>query len=256
LFNWDLLSPAQFVGLSNFKKLVSDIRLITVYKTTITFIFLAVSMNILFALILALAINRKLHKIFRYVFRTAYFFPVITSAASIAIIWQFFLNRDFGPINYYLTLLRLPRIPWLGSSRWALTTVSFVYVWKHIGFYMILFIAGLQNIPRQLFEAADVDGASPIRKFWSITIPMLSPTMFFAIVMAFINTFQIFDLPYVLTGGGPGDATRTVVIYIYENGFRFMRMGYASTISLSLFFFILVLTLIQMRLRRRWVFYG
>jgi multiple sugar transport system permease protein len=256
LVKWDIINKMKFVGLSNFKTLFHDSRLLIVYLTTFKFILYVVSLNLIIALVLALGINTKMSKGFRYLFRTVYFFPVITAAASIAIIWQFFLHKDFGPINYYLSKIGIQRISWLGSSQWALISVSFVYVWKHVGFNMILFLAGLQNIPSQLYEVASIDGAGPFRKFISITLPMLSPTLFFALVMAFINGFQAFDLPYILTGGGPGDASRVIVMYLYENGFRFMRMGYASTISLSLFLFILALTLIQMQLRKKWVFYG
>jgi multiple sugar transport system permease protein len=128
-------------------------------------------------------------------------------------------------------------------------------VWKSVGFNFILFVAGLQNIPTHLYEAAELDGAGKWGSFWNITLPMLSPTMFFAVIISLINGFQIFDSPFIMTQGGPGDATRTVAMYIYEQGFRFFSMGYASTVALSLFVVILVLTIVQFRFSRTWVFY-
>ncbi|MGQ9632439.1 MAG: carbohydrate ABC transporter permease [bacterium] len=256
LFDWDILQPAKFVGLGNYKRLLLvDSRILVVYKNTLVFTLGAVLLNLTFALLLALAINRKINAVLRYFFRTTYFFPVITSLASVSIVWQFLLNTDLGPINYYLARWGLPRIPWTTSSRWAMRSVIFLDVWKNVGFNMVLFIAGLQNIPRQLYEAAEVDGANAFQKFRSITLPMLSPTMFFALVIALIGALQIFDSPFIITQGGPGDASRTVVMYIYENGFRFFKMGYASTVAMSLFVVILILTMIQFRLGKVWVFY-
>jgi multiple sugar transport system permease protein len=146
-------------------------------------------------------------------------------------------------------------VPWLTSSRWAMIALIILGVWKSVGFQFILLVAGLQNIPRHLYEAAELDGAGRMATFFSITLPMLSPTMFFAIIISLINGFQIFDSPFIMTQGGPGDATRTVGMYIYEQGFRFFDMGYASTIALSLFLIIFVLTMIQFIFSRIWVFY-
>ena len=204
---------------------------------------------------LAVAAHRPMLAVWRYLIRTAYFFPVLTSLASVSIVWQYLYNTDFGIINYYLGRIGITRIPWLTSSQWAVTSLVVLGVWKNVGFNFVLFLAGLQSIPRQLYEAAAIDGAGRWAGFRYVTMPSLTPVLFFSIVWGLINAFQIFDSPYILTSGGPGDASRTVVMYIYETGFRFFQMGYASTIALSLFLIVVVLTLIQFRLSRVWVFY-
>jgi multiple sugar transport system permease protein len=255
LFDYDLLSQPRFAGLSNFETALSDARLLIVYRNTLTYVVAWAGIDVVVALTLAVAMNRPIHAALRYVLRTAYFFPVLTSTASVAIIWTFLLNTDLGIVNYYLSQLRLPKVPWLTSSTWAIWSVVLMQVWKSVGFNFILFVAGLQNIPRHLYEAAAIDGAGRWASFRHVTLPMLSSTTFFALVISMINGFQIFDSPFIMTQGGPGDASRTVVMYIYENGFRFFRMGYASTVALTLFVVILLLTLVQFRLGRTWVHY-
>jgi multiple sugar transport system permease protein len=254
-FDYDILSPPRFAGLSNFAQALADNRLLTVYRNTIVYVVAWTALDVTLALLLAAGINRAMHAVFRYIFRTAYFFPVMTSTASVALIWSFLYHTDLGIINYYLSGLGLPKVPWLTSSQWAIWSIVLLQLWKSVGFNMVLLLAGLQNIPRHLYEAAAIDGAGGWAIFWRITLPMLSPTLFFAIVITIINGFQVFDSAFIMTQGGPGDASRTVVMYIYENGFRFFKMGYASTVALSLFLVILVLTIIQFRVGRTWVFY-
>ena len=254
-FRWDIFTPPEFIGLDNFRSLFRDPRFFIVLKNTLVFVAAAVALLITIGLGIALMINRKIPSILRYFFRTTYFFPVIISLASVSIIWQFLLNTDYGPINYYLGKLGFDPVPWLSSSRWALRSIIMLFVWKNLGFYVILFLAGLQGIPRQLYEAAEIDGANNWKKFWSITIFLVSPTIFFATVIALIGAFQLFDAPYIMTQGGPGDATRTIVMYLYLNGFRFLRMGYAITVSIALLLMVLVFTIFQFRISRRWVFY-
>ncbi len=255
-YHWDLFTLSKFVGLSNYKKLLlHDMQLFTVYKNTLIFVFGVVTFNVGGGLLIALIINRKLHAILRHVLRTTYFFPMITSVAAVALVWSLLLNTDLGVVNYYLGKIGIPRINWLFSSDGAKVSIVLVEVWKNIGFYMIVFLAGLQNIPRQLYEAAEIDGAKGLQRFFYITFPMLSPTVFFLVIIGLINTFQIFDMPYVLTQGGPGYATRTAVMYIYEIGFRFFDMGYAATVSISLFILVIILTLLQFKISKIWVFY-
>jgi multiple sugar transport system permease protein len=254
-YKYDILTPAKFTGLDNFRHFFNDPRILTIYKNTVFYVVGTVAIETVIALLLAVATNRQIPALLRYVFRTTYFFPVLTSLASVSIVWAYLYHTNFGVINYYLQELGGPRIRWLTSSEWAMRAVIFLGVWKSLGFSYILFIAGLQNIPKHLYEAAAIDGAGRISTFFNITLPMLSPTMFFAVVISLINSFQIFDSPYIMTQGGPGDATRTVAMYIQEQGFRFFDMGYAATISLSLFLVILCLTLIQFRLGRSWVHY-
>jgi multiple sugar transport system permease protein len=255
LFDYDLLSPPRFAGLGNFESALSDGRLLTVYRNTLTYVVAWALIDVLLALALAVAVNRPMLAVFRYLLRTAYFFPVLTSTASVAIIWTFLYNTDLGIINYYVSQLGLAKVPWLTSSAWAIWSIVFLQVWKAVGFNFVLFVAGLQNIPRHLYEAAAIDGAGGWASFRHVTLPMLSGTMFFAIIISLIGGFQIFDAAFIMTTGGPGDASRTVVMYIFENGFRFFKMGYAATVALTLFVVILVLTVIQFRLGRNWVHY-
>ncbi len=254
-YKYDILTPASFTGLTNYTRIFNDPRLGKIYLNTLVYVTSTVTIEMLLALLLAVAANRHVPAALRYIFRTSYFFPVLTSLASVSIIWTYLYHTDFGIINYYLRQVGLPAVPWLTSSRWAMIALIILGVWKSVGFQFILLVAGLQNIPRHLYEAAELDGAGRLATFFAITLPMLSPTMFFAIIISLINGFQIFDSPFIMTQGGPGDATRTVGMYIYEQGFRFFDMGYASTIALSLFLIIFVLTMVQFTFSRVWVFY-
>lgn len=256
LYKWDILGSPRFIGLSNYLHLLKDGRLLTCYSNTFRFVIFAVGFNVVSALLIAVAINAKMNNVLRGFYRSAVFLPVMVSAAAVSVVWFFLLDTDFGVVNYYLLKLGFKKIPWLTSSRYSLLSIVLVDVWKTLGFNVVLFSAGLQNIPRHLYEAALIDGASRWHSFRYITIPMLSPTLFFAIVWALIGAFQVFDYPFIMTLGGPGDSSRTIVLYLYEHGFRFFSMGYASSIALSLFMIILLLTLLQLRLGERWVFYG
>jgi multiple sugar transport system permease protein len=253
---YDVLTSPKFVGLDNFRQFWNDGRIFTIYRNTLVYVVGTVGIETVLALLLAVATHRQIPGVLRYLFRTTYFFPVLTSLAAVSIVWGYLYHTNFGVINYYIGQLGGPRIRWLTSSDYAMPALIFLGVWKSVGFSYILFIAGLQNIPRHLYEAAAIDGAGRSSTFLNITLPMLSPTLFFAIVISLINGFQIFDSPYIMTQGGPGDATRTVAMYIQEQGFRFFDMGYAATVSLSLFLVILVLTLLQFRFGRSWVHYG
>jgi multiple sugar transport system permease protein len=254
-FSWDLFTPPKFVGLGNYRALLGDEHLLSVYKNTLILVGGVVSLEIVGGLIVAVLIEQRILSSLKYFLRTTYFFPYVISATAVALVWHLLLNPDLGVVNYYLSKIGIDRINWLFSTQWARFSIILLETWKNIGFYIVVFLAGLQNIPRQLYEAAEVDGANRVQQFFYLTLPLLSPTTFFLIVVGLINAFQIFDMPYVLTRGGPGGATRTVVMYIYETGFRFFNMGYAATVSLSLFVFIAVLTFIQFRMSGRWVFY-
>lgn len=254
-FNYDVLTPPRFAGWANYLRFLRDPRLPLIYWNTLVYVFWYVLLTTVIGLALAVAANRAMGAVWRYLIRTSYFFPVLTSLASVSLVWQYLYSTDFGIINYYLGMLGVQRIPWLTSSQWAIVSIIFLGVWKNLGFNFILLLAGLQNIPRHLYEAAELDGAGRWASFWYITLPSLSPVLFFVIVWGLINGFQVFDSPFILTTGGPGDASRTVVMYIYESGFRFFQMGYASTVALSLFIIVVILTLAQFRLSRVWVFY-
>ena len=254
-YSYDVLTPPRFVGWSNYLRILRDPRLPLIYWNTVIYVFWYVALTTVLGLVLAVAANRAMGALWRYLIRTSYFFPVLTSLASVSLVWQYLYSTDFGIINYYLGKVGVARIPWLTSSQWAIYSIIFLGVWKNLGFNFILLVAGLQNIPRHLYEAAEIDGAGRWASFRYVTLPSLSPVMFFVIVWGLINAFQVFDSPFILTTGGPGDASRTVVMYIYESGFRYFQMGYASTVALSLFLIVVVLTILQFRLGRIWVFY-
>jgi multiple sugar transport system permease protein len=255
VFRWDGLSSATFVGLDNYRTLFHDSLVATVLINTAIFVVGDVTAKMLLALILAALVHRYLGRWLQTIFRGIIFFPVIVSGVAIGIIWQWMMNTSLGLFNYYITAIGMQPIAWLDSSAHALSSLIIVDVWRNVGFSFVVFTAGLQGISAQLYEAAAVDGAGDWSQFWSITLPMLSPTTYFLLVINLIGAFQFFDLSYVMTQAGPGDATRTIVYYIYDAGFHFFRFGYASTLSMVLFAILVVFTMFQVRMSRRWVFY-
>jgi multiple sugar transport system permease protein len=255
LYDWNLLTAPKFIGLANYQQLIKDARIGAVYLTTFKLALIIVPCNMALGLALAVLLDRKMPQLLRNFFKVSFFFPFVVSGVAVSIIWTFLFHRDLGPLNYYLGLLGIERISWLNSSTFSPLAIVIADVWKNVGFYVLVFLGGMQAISRDIYEAAEVDGATAWKQFWYITLPLLSPTILFLAVVSVIGALQIFEQPQILTNGGPGDATRTIVMYIYEQGFRFFDMGYASTIALSLFVIILILTAIQFRLSRRWVFY-
>lgn len=255
LTRFDILSGSEFIGLDNYKRMLGDMRLRTVYGNTFVFTVFAVFFNTALGLVLAVALNGRLPNVLRNLFRSIFFFPLLVAHTYIATIWQFLYQRDTGIINYYLGFLNIDPIPWLSSVQWVMASIIIMDVWKNAGFAMLIFLAGLQNIPRDYYEAAELDGAKDIQKFGRITLPLLSPTIFFVLVIFMIGALQVFDTIIVLTGGGPGDASRSIVMYIYELAFQRFDMGYASAVSMTLFVIIMILTLVQFVVGRRWVHY-
>lgn len=255
-FNWNLLSDGTFIGFDNFVRLFSDKRLLAVYGST-TFMAAAIlALNVLLGLLLAVLLETKMPRWLRGFFRLSFLFPFVVSSSAVALIWRFLLNKDLGLVNFWLgSTFGIERIDWLGSSAWAPISVIIVASWKTLGFSILIYIAGLQSIPNEVREAAIVDGAGPWQRFTRITLPLLSPTIFFLIVINTISAFQIFAEPKVLTGGGPGDASRTIVQYIYDQAFGSFDLGYASTVGITLLIVLIVLTAIQFRLSKRWTFY-
>lgn len=254
-FKWSVLKPPAFIGTAHFERMFGDTRVAISFLNTLKFVLVAISIQIALSLGLALAISGRMATGFRYYFRTAFFLPYLMSGAATAIVLSYMLNKEFGAVNYYLGFLGVPRIPWMTSSSVVLYTIVLAYVWQHMGFTLILFIGGLNNISPEILDAADVDGATGWHRFWHITLPMLSPIMLFAAVVGVIGGLQIFDQPYVMTRGGPGDATRTAVMVLYESAFKNMEVGYGSAIAVLLFIAIMIVTAIQFWLSRRWVFY-
>jgi multiple sugar transport system permease protein len=254
--HYDMMSPPRLVGFSNYARLISDARLAVVYKNTALFALTAVVLTVGIGTFLGMAVNKRLPAFLKYILRTAYFFPVLVGMIYAAMVWKFLFNRDLGVVNYYLHFFNVPPIPWLTSSAWAIWSVILVYVWKNVGFTMLTTLAGLQNISEELYEAARIDGAKPPTVLFRITIPLLSPVILFNVTITMINTLQEFDSIVALTNGGPGDASRTVVMYIYDKAFRSFDMGYASAIAVTLFAVISIVTLLQLWGSRRWVHYA
>jgi multiple sugar transport system permease protein len=254
-FSWNLLSDGRFIGLDNFARLFADTRLLDVYRSTTFMAVSILAVNIVIGLLLAVLLETRMPRWARAFFRLSFLFPFVVSSSAVALIWRFLFNKDLGLINYWLGLIGIDRIDWLGSSVWAPVAVIIVSSWKTLGFSILVYVAGLQSIPHEVKEAAIVDGANAWQRFWRITLPLLSPTVFFLVVINTINAFQIFAEPRVLTQGGPGDSSRTVVQYIYDTAFQSFDLGYASTVGLTLMAVLIVLTLIQFRVSRRWTHY-
>ncbi len=252
---WDVVSSPEWVWLDNYIALWQSDLFWEVFRNTLYFILLAVPLSVACSLALALVANTGLKGI--TLFRTAYFLPVVSSMIAVALVWSWIYNPEYGLLNYLLQLLFGVKGPaWLDSTTWALPAMVIVTVWKGLGYSMVIFLAGLQNIPQDLYHAATIDGAGVWKRFRHITLPMLSPTTFFVIVITLINSFQVFEQTYVLTRGGPANSTLTMSYYIYQNAFQYFQMGKAAAISYVLFAAIFVVTLVQFRIQKRWVFYG
>jgi ABC-type sugar transport system permease subunit len=254
-FAWDLFGSPEFVGFSNYRDLLDDAVARRSIRNSFVFAFGSIVLHVGFGLLLALAVNRAMHGALRYFLRTAYFFPLLISWASVSLIWLYALNPDFGFVNYYLRQLGLEPPNWLASTTWAMPALLFVDLWRTLGFTFIILLAGLQGVPRALIEAAMLDGAGGWRRFLNVTLPMLSPTLFFVLVLNFIGAFQVFEPMYIMTNGGPANATRSLVQHIFETGFRSFEMGSASAMAIVVFLVIMAATLVQFGIGRRWVHY-
>lgn len=250
---YDISFGFFWVGFENYQRFFSEPRALTIFWNTLRFAFLAVTFNVAVGLILALALNRAMPAPLLYFFRLAFFLPVIIAAAFVSVVWSYFYSFDFGVINYYLSTLGLPRIPWLSSSQFAMTSIVIMDVWKNIGFFMIILIAALQGVPRPILDAAKMDGASPWRTFSRITLPYISPVLFFCVVFASIGALQVFESIVILTNGGPGDATRSLSIYLVDEAFSGFELGYAASVSVIMMVLILIITIVQLVGSRRWV---
>ncbi len=255
LFHWNVIDSPSYAGLSNYGEVFGDSTVLVSFRNTLVFMVFAVALQLLIALALALTLNGRMPVWLRSVFRSAFFFPLVLSAASISVVMKYLFNQDFGVINWLLGFVGIAPVPWLTSENAAMTTVVLVYVWQQFGFSFLLFIGGLNNIPKEIHEAAALDGATGLRKHLTVTLPLLSPTLLVASVVGIINALQVFEQPYVLTNGGPGDSTRTVVMVIYETAFEQLRFGEASAVGVLLFVLIMAVTALQFRLSRRFVHY-
>lgn len=259
-FRWDLLTPPVFLGLGNFRELLfADPQFRRVAFNTFYFTFATVPLRVILSLLLALVLNQRLRGATAY--RAVYFAPVVTSLVAAALVFQWIFNGNFGLLNGVIWAIagflgvRVSPPDWLNSTAWAMPAVMVLNLWKNVGFTAVIYLAGLQAIPPELYEAAEVDGAGVWGRFRHITIPLVSPTTFFVLIMSLIWAFQVFEEAYIMTKGGPAFATTTMVYYIYLNAFKWLRMGKAAALAWLLFAVIFVFTLFQVRYQRKWVHY-
>ena len=238
----------RFVGVGNYRQVLTDAEFWRAMRNTAFFVGIGGPLSVLASLVAALLVNAKLAR-WKGLFRTIYFMPVVTTMVAVAIVWRYLLHPRYGLINAGLGSMGLPAVDWLGDPHWAMPAIILLAVWKNFGYNMLIFIAGLQAIPEELYEAAELDGAGARARFRHVTLPSLGPTFLFVGVMTMIGQFQIFAEPYVMTQGGPLRSTVTVVLLMYEQGFRWWRMGLATSIAFVLFMVTLAATMIQLRLQ-------
>jgi multiple sugar transport system permease protein len=249
---WEIVTPAKWVGLMQYRALLADDRFYLTLYNTAYYVLIGVPLHLLLALLAALAMNMKLWGIRFY--RTVYFIPSITPVVASSLLWLWIFNPEFGLANAALNALGLPSLYWLQDPKLAKPTFILMSFWT-IGGQMVILLAGLKGIPRSLYEAAEIDGAGSWVSFTAITLPMLSPAIFFNLILAIIGAFQVFTQSYIITGGGPENATLFYVLYLYRMAFENFRMGYASALAWVLFLIILLFTYFQFKLSDRWVYY-
>lgn len=251
---WDFLSPTKpFVGLQNFIDLLQDKLFLQVLNNSIIYTFSTIALNMSLALLLALWMNRP--GVFSGILQGTVFSPHIISMVSVAILWMWLMDPQYGLLNGILEFVGLPTLQWLRDTQTSLFSLILVAVWKQVGFYSLILLAGLQSIPKEIYEAADLDKTPIWRSFYKITLPMLSPTLFFLTIIGTINSFQVFETITIMTQGGPVNSTNTLVFYIYENGFNYFKIGYASAAGVVLLVIIAVLTMLHFKFLERRVHY-
>ena len=245
---WDLLNPIQFVGLDNYKEIFTEPLFGKILLNTVVFALATSFFGVIIPLIIAAIMNSKIRG--SEFFKTAYFLPFITPMIVIGIVWEWIFDPNIGLLNKVLQV----HINWLYDPHWAMPALIIVSVWKLIGYNMIIFLSGFSGISNSMFEAAKIDGANPVETFFYVTIPLLSPTIFFVVIITAVSSFQVFDLIYLMTQGGPLDSTNVLVYAIYKNAFEYFNAGKASAIAYVLFVIILVLTLLQWNMRKKLVY--
>ena len=243
------ISKVRFVGFKNYIELFKHPLFWKALGNTAYFVFIGGPLSIFVSLMAALLINSKMLK-FKSFFRLAYFLPVVTTLVAIAIVWRYVYHPEFGLMNYFLRIFGIKPVDWLGDPRFAMPAIILMAVWKNFGYNMIIFTAGLQNIPGELYEASWIDGANRWKQFIHVTLPLLSPTTLFVSITTVIGYFQLFAEPYVMTQGGPLNSTLSIVLLMYNEGFKWWKMGYSASIAFTLFFIVLIITLIQLKLQK------
>ncbi|HWP67398.1 MAG TPA: sugar ABC transporter permease [Candidatus Limnocylindria bacterium] len=243
------LGNLRWVGLENYHRLFADPRFWTALGNTLVFVVAGGALSVAASFATALAVSAHLVR-GRAFFRTVFFAPVVTTLVAVAVVWRYLYHPRLGPLARAFEALGLAPIDWLGDPRWVMPALILMAVWKNFGFNMVIFMAGLQAIPERLYEAARLDGATPAQQLWHVTLPMLAPVTVFVVLMTAIGHFQLFAEPYVMTQGGPGDASLSVVLLMYEQGFRWWNMGYAAAVAFVLFAIVLGVSALRLLIRR------
>ena len=254
LFRWDMLTPPEFIGVENLLTLATDASFYNALRNTFAFSIASMVTHLVAGFALALAVNQLRSRIASYFVRTSLFFPFVISWAAVALLWRYVLDPTFGIGTHYLQQLGIPTPNWFTDPQWALPAIIGIDWWHTVGFTFVIMLAGLQTVPDQLHEAARIDGANAWQRMWNVTIPMMSPTIFFASVITFIGAFQIFDPIQIITpNGGPDESTLSIVMYLYQQGFQTFRAGYASAVALVVFVIMALVTALQFWVSRKWV---
>jgi multiple sugar transport system permease protein len=251
---WNGLGSPKWSGLQNYVRLARDPLFLTAVRNTAIYTIEFVPLAIIFALGLALLFNFRTRGI--SVVRLLFFLPFVTDMISISFVWMFIFHLRFGILNYALSLFGIPPQAWLGDTKWAMFSLVILSVWRWMGYYALIVLAGLQGVPQELYEAAEIDGAGRWKSFVKITVPLISPALFFVVTTGIISSFQVFEQMYIMTQGGPQDVTISIAMFLYQQGFIFSRMGYASAVAWVLFFIVFVVTMINWNVRGRWVYEG
>lgn len=248
--NYDVISRIDFIGIDNYVRLFQDDQFITALLNTLWYCVLTVPMGVVLALLLAVFFNRQVRGI--GFFRTLVFIPVITSMVAVSLVWSMLYEDNGGLLNMLLGYMGLPAVHWLTDTNMAMVSIAIMSIWKGLGYNMTIFLAGLQGVPHDLYEAATIDGANSVQKFMKITVPMIGPTTYFVSLMALIGSLQVFDQVFIMTKGGPINATKTVAMYLYQYGFEYYKMGYACAAAYVLFLLVFVVSVIQNRSSKSW----
>lgn len=244
------LDAMEFIGIANYKKLFSDSTFLVSYKNNLVFTLVSIPVLIVLGMVFAAVMNKYIYG--NNFVRVFIFIPYIASVVAVCSVWMVLMHPDYGPINQFLMSIGIKNPPrWLADFNWSLPSIMIVYVWQQVGYYAIVFMAGLKSISEDVYEAAGIDGAGPIRQFFSITVPLVAPTTFFLVTMGIIGSFKVFDHISVLTGGGPGTSSSVMAYYIYKKAFEDFDMGYANTLAWALFFLIFIVTMVQYRAQKK-----
>lgn len=249
---WDLVGAPRWVGLANVQAMFRDNLVAQALKVTTIYAVVSVPLHLIFGLGLALLLNAKIVGLRFY--RTAFYLPSVLSGVAVALLWRWLFSGEFGLLNALLATIGIEGPSWLGDTKWALPSLIGMSLWG-VGAGAIIYLAGLQGIPTDLYEAAEVDGATGWSRFWNITLPMMTPVLFFQLITGIIGALQVFTQAFIMTSGGPNNATLFFLLYLYQNAFQYFRMGYGSALAWVLFLYILVLTLIVQRSSNTWVYY-